>query len=156
MSRISTITGGTISGAAFTSTTSSNQSFKLDGGKMLFYNGSTLIAQIYNDSLGTLTFGTEAKYKLRIVSDYLTLNGYRMEWGSSTISYYAAATGSKAITFSTSFTSAPMVFVSQPFDSVNLAVKPSTVTTSGFTVSVPEVGSSGTMTFYWLAIGLQS
>lgn len=57
------------------------------------------------------------------------------------------------VTFAKAYSSKPIVFVQQVFDTQNCVVKVENVSTTGFTISVPKMASSGTRQAMWIAIG---
>lgn len=58
-----------------------------------------------------------------------------------------------AVTFPRAYSSKPVVIVQQVFDSQNCVVKVEDVSTTGFTVAVPKLGSNGSRDVMWIAIG---
>lgn len=58
-----------------------------------------------------------------------------------------------AVTFPRAYSSKPVVIVQQVFDSQNCVVKVEDVSTTGFTVAVPKLGSNGRRDVMWIAIG---
>lgn len=64
-----------------------------------------------------------------------------------------AVTTNTTVEFPRSYSSRPVVFVQQVFDSQNCVVKVENVSESGFTIAVPKVGSSGYRDAMWIAIG---
>lgn len=64
-----------------------------------------------------------------------------------------AVTTNTTVEFPRAYSSRPVVFVQQVFDSQNCVVKVENVSESGFTIAVPKVGSSGYRDAMWIAIG---
>lgn len=57
------------------------------------------------------------------------------------------------VTFAKAYSNKPVVFVQQVFDTQNCVVKVGDVSTTGFTISVPKMASSGTRQAMWIAVG---
>lgn len=57
------------------------------------------------------------------------------------------------VTFAKAYSNKPVVFVQQVFDTQNCIVKVGDVSTTGFTISVPKMASSGTRQAMWIAVG---
>ena len=74
--------------------------------------------------------------------------------GTANVSFSTATTATRtAVTFPKAYSSKPVVIVQQVFDSQNCVVKVEDVSTTGFTIAVPKLGSNGTRSCSWIAIG---
>lgn len=86
----------------------------------------------------------------------LILNGYTLPHiatGTATMKYGSSA-GSVSIDFGVTYAAKPVVIVSQVFDSANILVSNSDITTTGCTAKVQGgFASSGSRAFGWVAIG---
>ena len=80
--------------------------------------------------------------------------GLKIQYGTVSCPFVADNTKSTSVTFETAFTSKPVVFVSQVFNTANCVVLPDSTTTTGFTITIAPVGSSGTRKVAWVAIGV--
>lgn len=75
--------------------------------------------------------------------------------GWSAINFKNTGQQNTTISFGTTFTAKPVVLIGQPFNGVICTVFQDAVTTTGFTVNVPAVGSAtlSTRQMAWIAIG---
>lgn len=75
--------------------------------------------------------------------------------GWADVKYKNTSQQDTPVDFKTTFTAKPVVIIGQPFNGVVCTVFESSVTTTGFTVNVPAVGSStlSTRKMAWIAIG---
>lgn len=83
------------------------------------------------------------------------LDGKKIVCGWSAINFKNTGQQNTTINFGTTFTAKPVVIIGQPFNGVICTVFQDAVTTTGFTVNVPSVGSStlSTRQMAWIAIG---
>lgn len=74
--------------------------------------------------------------------------------GTASVKFSTATVATRtAVTFPKAYSSKPVVIVQQVFDNQNCVVKVEDVSTTGFTIAVPQLGSSGTRSCSWIAIG---
>lgn len=83
------------------------------------------------------------------------LGGKKIVCGWADVKYKNTSWQDTLVDFKTTFTAKPVVLIGQPFNGVICTVFESSVTTTGFTVNVPAVGSStlSTRKMAWIAIG---
>lgn len=83
------------------------------------------------------------------------LGGKKIACGWADVKYKNTSQQDTLVDFKTTFTAKPVVIIGQPFNGVVCTVFESSVTTTGFTVNVPAVGSStlSTRKMAWIAIG---
>lgn len=83
------------------------------------------------------------------------LGGKKIVCGWADIKYKNTSQQDTPVDFKTTFNAAPVVIIGQPFNGVVCTVFEGSVTTTGFTVNVPAVGSStlSTRKMAWIAIG---
>lgn len=82
-----------------------------------------------------------------------SIGASKIQYGTATIKYYTSQNYEMDVTFPTAFTTTPVVFCQQAFDTANLTIQVSNVSTTGFRVGLPAVGSTGTRDFMWIAVG---
>lgn len=81
------------------------------------------------------------------------IGGKKIITGSATVEY-GPTSKDVTVSFGHTYTTPPVVFVSQVFDDANIIVKNNKITTTGFTTAVAGVfSSSGKRDFNWIAIG---
>lgn len=76
----------------------------------------------------------------------------RILYGTVSIPYSTSDT-TATVTFSSAFSAKPIVICQQVFDSVNCCIKTENVSTTGFTIGIPALTSSGEREVMWAAIG---
>ena len=82
------------------------------------------------------------------------VRGWKIVTGTSTIGF-GQNSHSLNVSFGYTFSSKPVVMVSQVFDGQNICVKNHNITTTGFSCSSPSgFSSEGTRDFSWVAIGV--
>lgn len=83
------------------------------------------------------------------------LGSKKIVCGWSGVNFKNTGQTNTTISFGTTFTAKPVVIIGQPFNGVICTVFQDAVTTTGFTVNVPAVGSStlSTRQMAWIAIG---
>ena len=77
----------------------------------------------------------------------------KIQYGTATVKFYTSSSSTKSVTFSTAFSAKPIVICQQVFDNVNCCIKVENVSTTGFTIGVPTVGSNGSRDVMWIAVG---
>lgn len=97
----------------------------------------------------------KAAYDLANKAVTTLLGSKKIICGWDDVGYKSTSQTNTTINFGTTFTAKPIVIIGQPFNSVVCTVFYDSVTTTGFTVNVPSVGST-TISYRkmsWVAIG---
>lgn len=82
------------------------------------------------------------------------LSDLGIQKGTVSVQYSTSGNGaSTQVTFPKAYSSKPVVICQQIFDSQNCVIRVDDVSTTGFTIKVPQMGSSGSRTTMWVAIG---
>ena len=76
----------------------------------------------------------------------------KIQYGTANVSYSESGT-SASVTFPTAFSTKPIVICQQVFDSINCCIKTENVSTTGFTIGIPALTSSGNRDVMWIAVG---
>ena len=94
-------------------------------------------------------------YDLANRAETTLLGGKKIVCGWSAVNFKNTGQQNTTISFGTTFTAKPVVLIGQPFNGVICTVFNDAVTTTGFTVNVPAVGSAtlSTRQMAWIAIG---
>ena len=94
-------------------------------------------------------------YDLANRAETTLLGGKKIVCGWSAVNFKNTGQQNTTISFGTTFTAKPVVLIGQPFNGVICTVFRDAVTTTGFTVNVPAVGSAtlSTRQMAWIAIG---
>lgn len=79
--------------------------------------------------------------------------GVKIARGEAVINYGASATYTD-VQFGRTFSAPPSVVTSQVFDTGNIIVHDDDITETGFRMTVAPIGSTGTRTVQWIAIGI--
>ena len=78
----------------------------------------------------------------------------KIQYGTVSMTFKKGTSTTTSVTFSTAFSSTPVVIVQQVFDTANALVYTSSVSTTGFTITIPStLTTSGTRATMWVAIG---
>ena len=122
---------------------------QLNGKSGTDHTHSGYAASSHNHSAANITSGT-----LPIARGGTGTANLKICYGTKSISFYASTSSSASVTFGHTYTSKPAVVTSQIFDSNNVIVRDDNITTTGFTATIPAIGSNGSRTFQWIAIGV--
>ena len=76
----------------------------------------------------------------------------KIQYGTVNVSFDAKGT-SASVTFPKPFSTKPIVICQQVFDSINCCIKTENVSTTGFTIGIPAVDSTGSRDVMWIAVG---
>lgn len=100
-------------------------------------------------------YAVKLAYDLANRAETTLLGGKKIVCGWSAVSFKSTGQTNTTINFGTTFTAKPIVIIGQPFNGVVCTVFKDAVTTTGFTVNVPAVGSAtlSTRQMAWIAIG---
>lgn len=122
------------------------------------YYGHVKLSDSIDDSYSSTSNAVAATPKA-VNSVYSKLNSqlgsYKILTGWNEVTYKNTSYTNTYIAFGSTFTSKPVVIIGQPFNGVICTVFQDAVTTTGFTVNVPAVGSAtpATRLMAWIAIG---
>lgn len=78
----------------------------------------------------------------------------KITYGVATATFSSTQANQQTINFGYTYTNAPYVATTQIFDQYNICVRGNEITTTGFKLRVPQMTSSGTRQFSWIAIGV--
>ncbi len=76
----------------------------------------------------------------------------KIQYGTVNASYSESGTTAQ-VTFPAAFSTKPIVICQQVFNSINCCIEPENVSTTGFTIVIPALTSSGTRDIMWIALG---
>lgn len=106
-------------------------------------------ADIPNLNTSKLTAGT-----LGIARGGTGTANLKITYGKATATFSNTQVNQQTISFGHTYTNPPYVATSQIFDQYNLIVRADEVTTTNFKLRIPQLTSSGTRQFCWIAIGV--
>ena len=97
----------------------------------------------------------KSAYDLANTAVTTLLGGKKIICGWNDVGYKSTSQTNTTINFGTTFATKPVVLIGQPFNGVICTVFYDSVTTTGFTVNVPSVGSTtlAHRKMAWVAIG---
>lgn len=90
------------------------------------------------------------------VEPFSGVEDMKIQTGTATISYLADEDSYVKVTFPEPFDGIPVVMVSQVFNDLPLCTVQERITSTSFRAAVQAVGSTGSRTFSWVAIGKKS
>lgn len=116
---------------------------------------SILSTSSTNGGTAATPYAVKLAYDLANRAETKLLGGKKIICGWDNVGYKSTGQTNTTINFGTTFTAKPVVLIGQPFNGVVCTAFYDSVTTTGFTVNVPSVGSA-TLAYRkmaWVAIG---